>query len=374
LYLSLYEWHKQGVKSAAKSFPRRDVKGQTLTGALVVSGLLLVGLGERASWASSSGPAVETGEAPAGAGAWPRACSVRRAVCVHATPGTAPAITLAALGSAERALEVVTGALRAPSPDAAPDGAWHVYLVDAVDGGVRVLATDRDPRAYFDRASSLALVDRSTPPGCSLDLALARAVARGTLWRTSPAVDEGSALAQTEALARLSTTCSPWQDDAAAFQSRPERAVVDPVSPAFDRGASLFFGWLDATFGATPGTFLEGTWALSPTRTPPGAWRWAATPTPFDVLRVSLRDALWLGSTLEDVLARFAVDRASMAPPPRVAWRVPWPARARRLAAPEPVAPTGASFVRVDLAGDGHATAHRAFYRPSWSRMRFVPS
>jgi len=49
------------------------------------------------------------------------------------------------------------------------------------------------------------------------------------------------------------------------------------------------------------------------------------------------------------------------------AWSVTWYSLEMSLAG-------RAVGVRVDLAGDGHATAHRAFYRPSWSRMRFVPS
>src|SRR6185312_7557481 len=74
-------------------------------------------------------------------------------------------------------------------------------------------------------------------------------------------------------------------------------------------------------------------------------------PTAFDVLRASLKDTLWRGSTLDDVFGRFSAARAFMTPAPRVAWRVPWPERARRLAAPVPVGPTGASYVVVDLEG-----------------------
>ena len=37
---------------------------------------------------------------------------------------------------------------------------------------------------------------------------------------------------------------------------------------------------------------VQGLWALAPTKTPPGAARWAASPTGFDVLRVSLAGML----------------------------------------------------------------------------------
>jgi hypothetical protein len=318
------------------------------------------------------GPIVEASLPPAGAGAWPRVCSARHPVCVHAMPVTPPARELAALDSAERAWETLTGALELPPPDGDLDGAWHVYLVDDVEGGGRAFLQGKDPRARFDRATSFGLVD-GAQRGCSLDLALARAVARGSLWRVAPAVDEGSAAGQSEAIARLAAICASGDEDTLAFQLRPDRAIVDPVSTAFDRGASLFFGWLDDTFGASPGTFIEGLWALSPTHTPPDSWRWAGAPTPFDVMRVSLRGSLRSGSTIDDVFVRFAVDRASMDPRPRDSWHVPWPVHARRLAAPEPLAPTGTTLVRVDVAGaPPGAKLHVEAEWEDYARMRWV--
>jgi hypothetical protein len=274
---------------------------------------------------------------------------------VHAQAGSSAAgTTLAALASADRAWDVLTGALELPPPDGDPDdGRWHAYLVDDdVDGGSTALPASVDPVARFDRAASFGLVDRAIArsAGCALDLALARALSRGSLWRAAPATDEGSARAQAQMLARLATPCAAGDDDG-AFQADPERAVVDPTSPAFSRGASLFFEWLDASFAARPAALVSGTWALAPTRTPPDAPRWSGTPTGFDVLRVSLKGALSIDSTFDDVLARFAVHRALLSPAPRIAWHVPWPTRGRRFASPVPVAPTGASYVVVDVAG-----------------------
>jgi hypothetical protein len=301
--------------------------------------------------AGASGPLIEVADPPSGAESWPKACSLRRPICVHATARTPTAAWLAVLDSAERAWDALTDGLEMPPPDGSMDGIWHAYLVDGVDGGGCARLEDRDPRAHFDRGASFALVDPSVPHGCPLDRALMRAVARGSLWRSAPAMDPGTALAQVETIARLTSLCSSDPSDVAAFQSRPERALINPSSTAFDRGASLFFGWIDATFGASPGALLQSSWALSPTRTRPEAWRWAGTPTAFDVLRASLGGLLWQGSTLDDVFVRFAIERVSMDPAPRLAWQLAWPARARRLAAPEPVEPTGASYVRVDLAG-----------------------
>jgi hypothetical protein len=300
-------------------------------------------------------------------------CSFRHPLCVEAPRGSAGAAALATLAAADRAWDAITGALAAPAPDGGVDGVWHIELAGAVEGGGEARLLERDPVARFDRGSSFARVDRALPPGCSLDLALARAVARGSLWRAAPATDEASARAETETLARLATPCAGADGDTDVFQAHPERAIVDRASPAYERGASLFFGWLDARFGAAPGALVVGLWALAPTRTPFDADRWAAAPTGFDVLRESLKDTLGQGSTLDDVFVRFAVVRASMTPAPRAAWHVAWPSEARRLASPLPVAPTGASYVLVDA----QAASPRAKLRlePQWEdfgRMRWV--
>jgi hypothetical protein len=280
---------------------------------------------------------------------------------------------LATLAAADRAWDSITATLGAPAPDLSPDGIWHIELADAVDGGGEAFPGERDLIARFDRVSSFARVDRSLRPGCALDLALARAVARGSLWRAAPATDEASARAESETLARLATPCAGTDGDVDVFQAHPERAIVDRASPAFERGASLFFGWLDAKFGARPGALVVGLWALTPTRTTFDADRWAASPTGFDVLRESLKNALWQGSTFDDVLVRFAVARAGVVPPARVAWQVAWPTQARRLASPQPVAPTGASYVVIDRTGAPPGSKLRLEAEwEDYARMRWV--
>jgi hypothetical protein len=286
---------------------------------------------------------------------------------------------LATLAAADRAWETLTQTLALPAPDGDGGGVWHLVLSDDVPGGGWAAPQSRDPLARFDRAASYGmvergLVERSGPVGCALDLAVARAVARGALWRAAPATDEGTARAEAEVAARLATACSPGGADDSAFQAQPERTLVDPASPTFDRGASLFFDWLDVRFGKRPGALIAGLSALAPTRTAPGAARWSAEPSAFDVLRVSLQGALWPGSTLDDVLVRFAVDRAlTFTPAPRLAWRVSWPATARRLASPVPPAPTGASYVLVSH--EGAPAGAKLRLEAQWEdygRMRWV--
>jgi hypothetical protein len=291
---------------------------------------------------------------PSCARSWARACSFRHPFCVESSSGARKGTEereLAVLDAADLAWDTLTGPLGAPPPDGGDDGVWRIELRDAVDGGGDAWFVARDPVSHFDRASSFATIDQALGPGCALDLAVARAIARGSLWRAAPAIDEGSARAEVEVLARLATPCAARGLDVPVFQASPEEAVIAASSPAYERGASAFFGWLDTSFGSEPGALLLGLWSLAPTRTPFDASRWAGTPTDFDVLRTSLRDGLWPGSTIDDVVVRFALARATMAPPARIAWRVPWPVSARRLASPRPVAPTGASYVVVDHAG-----------------------
>jgi hypothetical protein len=224
-----------------------------------------------------------------------------------------------------------------------------------------------------DRGASLAVVDRALRPGCALDLATARALAWGSLLRAAPATDLGSARGQTRMLARLSAACADTDDDLRAFQAAPELTVFDASSEPHSSGASLFFEWIDATFGNEPGAMVTGLWALAPTKTPPLASRWAGRPTEMDVLRSSLEGALGTDTNLDDVLLRFGIDRGLLWPPARVAWHVPWPQHARRLASPVAVAPTGVSYVMVDHAGaDVGASLRVAAAWEDYGRMKWA--
>ena len=331
----------------------------------------LAGLGTPgAAWAQEG--LLAYGSAPAGSDRWDKACSQRHPACVHGAPGTAPTMVLATLSAVDRAWDTLTGALAVPPPDGEPDGAWHVYLADGIEGDLRVEPLSLDPRSRPDRAASLALLDRHIQPGCPLDLAAARAVAFGSLLRAAPATDVGSARAETQMLARLATPCEGPDADLRAFQANPESAVLDPESPLRDAGASMFFDWLDRNFSRQPGALVTGMWALAPTRTPPGAPRWAGKPTGFDVLASSLAGALGSDSDLDDVFVQFGIARALAQPAAHLAWHVDWPARPRRLASPLAVSPTGASYVMIDHVGAPPGASLRV--EASWEdfgRMRW---
>jgi hypothetical protein len=305
-----------------------------------------------------------------------RACSTRHPVCVQGR-GVSGASLLAVLASADAAWDVLTGALELPAPDADTDtGAYDVYVVPGVLGALTA-ASSRDPLSRIDRASAFTLLDASLAAagGCALDTAVASAVARAALFRASPATDAGSAVAESAYFARLAVPCAMTAPDGVeVFQSHAERAVpdtwvMDPHDGArYDRGASLFYWWLDATYGASPGSLVRALWSLSATSTPPGAERWNDEPDGWDVLRTSFKDALSGGSKVEDLYAEFGTSRALLGSrenglelpearslgallAPRIDWEIDWPAKPRRLASPVPIAATGSSYVLVHHAG-----------------------
>jgi hypothetical protein len=311
-----------------------------------------------------------------------RVCSEREPICVHGV--LPPRALLGVLASAERAWEVETGALALPEPDADLEtGAYDIYVERGVpDGAVTAVGT-RDLRSRVDRASAYTRLDASVALGdsCTRDTSVAAAVARASLFRVAPATDAGSALAETSYFARLAVPCAMGRVDGIdVFQRSPERAIADafvgssagsaPASVAFDRGASLFYWWLDARFSTVPGGIVRAIWALSPTMTPPESDRWNDEPDAYDVLRESFKDVLSTGSKLEDVFAEFGTARALLGPrdrddrpelaearplgaalAPRIDWTIDWPAAPRRLASPAPIAPTGSSYVLVSRAG-----------------------
>lgn len=332
-----------------------------------------------------------------------KACSARVPICVHASGTTPGRVVLDVLASAERAWETMAGALRLGSPDVDEDDlAYHVYLVEGARERGATYVAGRDVRSRIDRARAFTVLDASSNmhAGCVLDALVAREIARAVLYRVAPATAEGIALAQTAYLAQLIVPCATGfaVDAVQAFQSRPERAVCDsrvgevgtsaedevrPSTPiaasppilqhpstarSFAEGAALFWGRIDWAYGRAPASIVMASWAMSPTMTDVGAQRWHDEPDAFDVLRVSFKNALSTGSTLDDLLLDTAVARAFMgsaddglhdvetrtfgdAARVPLDWDLPWPAQPKRVAPRAAVYPTGASYLVVHRAG-----------------------
>jgi hypothetical protein len=306
-----------------------------------------------------------------------KVCSQLEPICVHGD--AAPRALLAVLASAERAWDVETGALDLPAPDAdLITGAFDVYLVPSLPEGTLTAPSGRDPRSRIDRASAFALLDASLAVGgaCPRDTAVAALVALASLSRASPATGQATARAQAAYVSRLAVPCAMGElGDIDVFQAAPELAIMDSrgewdarASVAFERGASLFYWWLDAAYSVEPGGIVRALWALSATKTPPQALRWNDEPDSVDVLRESFKDALTNGSTVEDLFAEFGTTRALLGPRenglelpearplgeatlPRLDWTLDWPDTPRRLASPVGVEATGSAYVLVHRAG-----------------------
>jgi hypothetical protein len=208
----------------------------------------------------------------------------------------------------------------------------------------------------------------------------AQVIARAILFGVAPATDEGSAVAESTSIGRLMVPCASRPLAAMTlFQSLPGLGLADTLAPPgevitpdkprvvttpseqYARGASLFYDWVDDSFGGYPGAIVRAMWALSPTRTAPDAIRWNNEPDGFEVLRTSFKGALTTGSTVDDLWLDFGVARAFVPDyPVRVEWSVDWPTAPRTLGSGAGVSPTGATYVSIDCAG-----------RPKDARLRF---
>jgi hypothetical protein len=127
---------------------------------------------------------------------------------------------------------------------------------------------------------------------------------------------------------------------------------------------------MDERFAQKPGAIVMATWSLAAPKRTTADGR-DPEPDRFDVLRESFKGTLSKGSTLDDLLLAFTAARAGVregdgeygstgvvecarhfeSAPPRFDWTIPWPERARRLASPVPITPTGATYIDIDLRG-----------------------
>lgn len=277
-----------------------------------------------------------------------RACSTRFPLCVHAAgPKDIPAAK-AALPALESAWSTFA-VLDLPAPD--PDPFTLAYDVFIGDENATHLEA-RDVRSRIDRGRAFSTLDRRMRAGCNLDAAAFTTLARASLYRAAPATEEGTAIAQLEALRELAVPCASNADGVDTFQTHADLAFSDPhAGETFARGGAMFWTWLDRSFGRAPGILVTTTWALHPSITPFPNARWINEPDTFDVLRLTFKGALSTNNKVDDLWLDFAVARALDPARVPLSWDIPWPTKPRRLAPLRPVAPTGASYILVHHAG-----------------------
>jgi hypothetical protein len=302
---------------------------------------------------------------PASRGA--RACSRRRAVCVHGGQGTGPAAARRALASAERALDgLIALRLPTPLPDFAAGGGpeLDVYL-EPGRARAEAIADLGHVDDRWDLAPAFVLAPPPAAGGCVEGAQLAEAVAAAGLLGLDAGVEPMMRDAVAGHLGALVAPCGVEESQAIDdLQRAPERGLHLDTDT---RGGRLFLAWLEQRHGSgRPGELAAALVAAAPQQTPAGSAWFRNEPDVVDILQENaraggsppfgelLRDfgvaRAFVGSRSDDAhlvdVARFG-DLGRV----RFEWSVPWSTLPRRLAPARPVQPTGASYVWVDLAG-----------------------
>ena len=296
-----------------------------------------------------------------------RACSLREAVCVHASPSVHPAAVMATLSAAEAALRGLR-ALRMPAP-LADDGLGGSDDFDLyVEPGAPSLTTSTDllaRAARFDTTSVFAVL---APPGANdtavLAFRVALALGEASLLRLDAAAEEGGVSMTASYVASLIAPCSVLEIEAVdAIQRAPERPITQGRFDEPD-GQLLFPELLDDRYGSgSPAGVMTGLFAVASQRSNAGELRYQNTPSVFDALRVAMKDR---GGTLGDLLLDYAVARAFVGSRSdggsivdsarfgamgrvRFEWSVPFASLPRRLAPLRPIDSTGSTYLWLDL-------------------------
>ena len=192
-----------------------------------------------------------------------RACSFHLPICVHGDAWVPVQTVLGTLRAAESTWQAYTGSMALPGPDASiATGAFDLYLVDSPVLDVEAYVDERDPRSRVDRGNAFVLIDGRLTAGCGVDAATAYGVARGIQLTVAPATDTASARAQAQSLASVVVPCAIGRSAGGVGlqQWHPELSFADSLvnaepnlSASFSRGGSLFYDWLDETYGQYPG-------------------------------------------------------------------------------------------------------------------------
>lgn len=285
-------------------------------------------------------------------------CSPR--VCVHAEDAAAAEGAERALTAAEAALDMmlITG-LPAPLPDGGRGGslALDVYLGAEAPRRAEAIPDGLWP-SPFDRSAAFARVRWPLRgPACALELAATEAVLAAA-W---VGLDAAPSPAMTRAHARY--VAQQWQPCPALLAAEVDHAQRRPEVALLDLPAPLLGWFLEDRYGVGPvGTLSTSLWAIGAQPAPRGNHH-VDEPDLFDVLR---RVMPYRHKTLGETLLQLAIARAFMGSRSdgqhlrdsdwlgdlgrvRFDWRVDYASLPRRLAPPRPLAPTGASYIWVDL-------------------------
>ena len=299
-----------------------------------------------------------------------QACS--RNVCIHTVDGkprVAAATILAALEHGQTAYDaLMLQGLPAPPHDGPLGGGprFDIYLDGSSDH-----ACAWDDLAHLDgrldQTSAFGLVGtRQLGPQCALASHVARTVSQAFLLGIDPAMHVGTLAMLSSYQASLIAPCGALETAAIDdFQRQPQLSLQAASRLRFS-GNMLFPAFLDSNRGdRASGHAMNALLSLATQTTQRNAERWLNEPDLYDALRRLLKP---LKQDLSDVLIDFAIARAFVGDRSdgahiedtarhgamgrvRFEWAVKLASLPRRLAPLAPLAPTGASYLWLDLSG-----------------------
>ncbi|MSP25459.1 MAG: hypothetical protein EXR75_09900 [Myxococcales bacterium] len=295
-------------------------------------------------------------------------CSLRAAVCVHATKDVTPELAARTLSAAENALFGLR-ALNMPPPlfdgQLGPTHGFDVYI-DPTARGARALDDAAILGLGRDTTSAFAIVPTAgRGASCALEHDVTRAIAQASLLGIDAAVHDATLAVSSTAFASLLAPCPALELEAIdRWQRRPEHAL-SCASASEPTGALLWSSYLDHTFGfGKPGLLLPGLVAIGSQRTPHDSAVWHDEPDDYDVLRLLLP---FHDQSFDDALLGFAISRAFVGSRSdeahlidvakygdfgrvRIDWSVTLASLPRRVRLRE-LEPTGAAYVWLALDG-----------------------
>jgi hypothetical protein len=317
------------------------------------------------------------------------ACSSRRPVCVHTTPGVAGELALRLLDTLERAYEklVLVSGLPQPRSDRGLGGssALDVYVEQAGTMVTEELRVQQDAPLLtaFDEAPGFCVL-RLVKEASADELARWATLCIGELVLLRLDASETPHARRAVATHWWQMLGRPTAEDFRSFddaQSKPERAYAKLQQDESSAGAALLFEYLEQRrSNAAPFVLSASLFALSAGKSDPTARRWNNEPDWLDVFRHSFREDR---PTVAAALADFAVARAFLGTRddgrhvPTLAWlgdfgrvRFDWvltySSLPRRVAATRPIEPTGSIYVWLEL--DELALGSVVGFQATWER------